>query len=83
MLKCAKTVYRMTNENYKYAQLCEWLGERRTVMRITEKVDYGKLSFEELKALAEMGAPKAQNELGFRYAFGTGIKRDAEKSIEW
>gem|GEM_PF-5114333 len=52
-------------------------------MRITEKVDYGKLSFEELKALAEMGAPKAQNELGFRYAFGTGIKRDAEKSIEW
>lgn len=52
-------------------------------MRITEKVDYGKLSFEELKALVEMGDPKAQNELGFRYAFGTGIKRDAEKAVEW
>ena len=38
---------------------------------------------DELERRAEQGEPEAQNELGDRYANGTGVAKDEAKAVEW
>ena len=48
-----------------------------------KKIQYSKLSFEELKDLAKKGDAKAQNSLGVCYAKGDGVRKNLVKAMEW
>lgn len=45
--------------------------------------DINSLSFEDVKKLAERGNAEAQNNLGYRYYNGKGVKRDYAEAVKW
>ncbi|HVU26832.1 MAG TPA: tetratricopeptide repeat-containing serine protease family protein [Verrucomicrobiae bacterium] len=47
------------------------------------QIDYGSLSIEQIKSLAENGDAQAQYKLGNRYLQGEGVSKDSSKAIKW
>ena len=48
-----------------------------------KEIQYSKLSFEEMKELAEQGVEEAQNNLARCYQKGLGVEKDLVKALEW
>lgn len=47
------------------------------------KIDYSQMGFNDLEEKASKGDASAQYELGFRFSFGNGVKKDEKQAIIW
>ena len=50
---------------------------------LTHQVVAQSPAIEALKAKAQAGDPKAQNQLGVRYLIGDGVEKDPKQAVEW
>jgi TPR repeat protein len=57
------------------------LGEAAKIP--AQQTEADRKRFEEIKATAETGDPKAQHKLGYCYQYGKGVNKDATEALKW
>ncbi len=59
------------------------LGIILFLISLTQQVVAQTPAIEALKAKAQAGDPKAQNQMGVRYRLGEGVDKDPKQAVEW